>query len=322
MPACASTTGRSGHSRASGSTWLGLANGCPTPVCTITGTPSLAASANTIRPSADDGSTACPSVCSFSATKPSPDTQRSTSAAYAAWSRCGLRLTMPRTRPPLARVMAAIRSCTAAGSRAPGNGITSARSRPCRSTASSTASSATSASKMRQSPRSWCGMLDTMDSPSSAGRDDRRSGRSPARVSLFVNGTLMRGEPLHGNLAGTRFIGPARTAPRYRLLSVGGLHPAMIPAGTGPAAAVSGELYELDLAQLQRVLEHEPAGLGLGVVELEDGSRTLGILWTAQDMPESAADISSYGGWREYRSARPRANARLPAPPEQQAENQ
>ncbi|GEM_PF-126659 len=165
-------------------------------------------------------------------------------------------------------------------------------------------------------------MLDTMDSPSSAGRDDRRSGRSPARVSLFVNGTLMRGEPLHGNLAGTRFIGPARTAPRYRLLSVGGLHPAMIPAGTGPAAAVSGELYELDLAQLQRVLEHEPAGLGLGVVELEDGSRTLGILWTAQDMPESAADISSYGGWREYRSARPRANARLPAPPEQQAENQ
>jgi gamma-glutamylcyclotransferase (GGCT)/AIG2-like uncharacterized protein YtfP len=146
-------------------------------------------------------------------------------------------------------------------------------------------------------------MLDTMDSLMPAGRGDRRGGRSPARVSLFVNGTLMRGEPLHGNLAGTRFIGPARTAPRYRLLSVGGRHPAMIPAGVGPGAAISGELYELDLVQLQRVLEHEPPGLGLGVVELEDGSRTLGILWTARNMPESATDISIYGGWREYRTA-------------------
>lgn len=73
MPACASTTGRSGHSRASGSTWLGLANGCPAPpVCAIISTPSLAASANIIHLSADDGSTACLTVCSFSATKPSP----------------------------------------------------------------------------------------------------------------------------------------------------------------------------------------------------------------------------------------------------------
>jgi adenine/guanine/hypoxanthine permease len=111
----------------------------------------------------------------------------------------------------------------------------------------------------------------------------------------------MRGEPLHGNLAAARFIGPARTAPRYRLLSVRDLHPAMIPAGASPGAAITGELYELDLVQLQHVLDHEPPGLGLGVVELEDGSRTMGILWTAQNMPEPATDISAYGGWREYR---------------------
>jgi adenine/guanine/hypoxanthine permease len=147
-------------------------------------------------------------------------------------------------------------------------------------------------------------MLSSMHDPAPAGPDASRTTDSgPAKVSLFVNGTLMRGEPLHDNLAGARFIGPARTAPRYRLLSVRDLHPAMIPAGASPGPAISGELYELDLVQLQRVLDHEPPGLGLGVVELEDGSRTLGILWTAQNMPESATEISTYGGWREYRTA-------------------
>ena len=52
-------------------------------------------------------------------------------------------------------------------------------------------------------------------------------------VRLFVNGTLMRGEPLHGNLAGAVFRGAARTAPRYRLLSVRDVHPAMILATDG-----------------------------------------------------------------------------------------
>jgi gamma-glutamylcyclotransferase (GGCT)/AIG2-like uncharacterized protein YtfP len=141
-----------------------------------------------------------------------------------------------------------------------------------------------------------------MPDPSSRGHENSASNRSnSSRVSLFVNGTLMRGEPLHGNLAGATFIGPARTAPRYRLFTVRDRHPAMIPAGAGLGVSVSGELYELDLAQLQHVLDHEPPGLGLGVIELEEGIRTLGILWTAPGMPELAIDISSYGGWRAYR---------------------
>ena len=119
-------------------------------------------------------------------------------------------------------------------------------------------------------------------------------------VSLFVNGTLMRGEPLHGNLAGATFIGPAHTARRYRLLSVRDIHPAMILARPGQGVAVSGELYELDLGQLQHVLEEEPPGLGLGVVELEGGHLSLGILWTAAQLPDEAEDISAFEGWRQY----------------------
>ena len=46
----------------------------------------------------------------------------------------------------------------------------------------------------------------------------------------------------------------------------------MIPATAGEGVAVSGELYRLDLALLQHVLDREPPGLGVGIVELEDGT--------------------------------------------------
>ena len=122
-------------------------------------------------------------------------------------------------------------------------------------------------------------------------------------VSLFVNGTLMRGLPLHGNLAGAEFIGAARTAPRYRLFSVRGIHPAMLAAPEGNGVAVTGEVYDINLGHLRRVLEGEPAGLGLGVVDLEDGSACLGILWVSSRPPARAIDISAFGGWREYQAA-------------------
>jgi adenine/guanine/hypoxanthine permease len=128
------------------------------------------------------------------------------------------------------------------------------------------------------------------------------SGRAqPASVvRLFVNGTLMRGEPLHDNLGSAVFCGVARTMPSYRLLSVRDLHPAMIPAAAGSGVSVTGELYDVSLPQLKQLLEGEPPGLGLGVVDLAEGAQSLGICWTAIEIPADATDISSHGGWREY----------------------
>jgi gamma-glutamylcyclotransferase (GGCT)/AIG2-like uncharacterized protein YtfP len=124
------------------------------------------------------------------------------------------------------------------------------------------------------------------------------------KVELFVNGTLMRGDVLHGNLDGALFISEGQTAPRYWLYSIGDVHPGMIHAETG-GVSVSGELYELDLEHLERLIANEPAGLGVGVVELEGGERTLAIFWVAPELPGSAIDISEYGGWRAYRAGRP-----------------
>lgn len=70
---------------------------------------------------------------------------------------------------------------------------------------------------------------------------------------LFVYGTLLAGEPAHARLAGARFLGPVRTAPDYDLVDFGA-YPALVPGGR---SAVTGELYLVDEATLERLDEFE-----------------------------------------------------------------
>jgi gamma-glutamylcyclotransferase (GGCT)/AIG2-like uncharacterized protein YtfP len=130
-----------------------------------------------------------------------------------------------------------------------------------------------------------------------------RTGGPPGSVHLFVNGTLMTGEELHPNLDGARLCGEWTTAPAYRLYSVGDRHPAMV-RDDARGVGVTGELYEVPLPVLRNVLEGEPPGLGIGVVELADGELTLGIMWLAAELPPSAREISEFGDWRLYRASR------------------
>lgn len=128
----------------------------------------------------------------------------------------------------------------------------------------------------------------------------------PEPVILAVNGTLMRGLELNGNLlkAGARFLREARTAPEYRLYSIRDAHPAMIRA-KGEGDKVHLELWEVPPAGLASILLTEPAGLAIGKVLLDDGSEVLGVLgepWLCEDAPE----ITHHGGWRNYLEARKR----------------
>jgi len=123
---------------------------------------------------------------------------------------------------------------------------------------------------------------------------------STLSIRLAVNGTLMRGFELNGNLiaAGASFARATTTGPHYRLWSIGDRHPAMVrvPRGGAPIAV---EVWEVPAAGLAAILLGEPAGLCVGKLRLADGEETLGILGEPA-LCEGQREITEYGGWRAY----------------------
>jgi len=96
---------------------------------------------------------------------------------------------------------------------------------------------------------------------------------------LAVNGTLMRGLELNPNMlaAGASFVREDQTAACYRIWSIGDRHPAM-QRTTAAGAHVALELWSVPLTGLAAILQHEPPGLAIGKVLLQDGSVVLGVL--------------------------------------------
>jgi len=125
-------------------------------------------------------------------------------------------------------------------------------------------------------------------------------------VLLAVNGTLMRGLELNGNLvaAGASFVRETRTAPVYRLWSIDDRHPAMLRGQSGGAIAV--EVWEVPAAGIADILGKEPPGLSIGKVMLEDGSEVLGVLGEPI-LVEGQREITQHGGWRAYVASRKRS---------------
>lgn len=119
-------------------------------------------------------------------------------------------------------------------------------------------------------------------------------------IQLAVNGTLMRGLELNGNMlaAGARFLREASTAPEYRLWSIGDRHPAMQRVRAG-GAAIALEIWSVPAAGLASILMNEPPGLCIGKVRLADGEETLGVLGEPL-LCEGQREITSFGGWRAY----------------------
>jgi hypothetical protein len=119
---------------------------------------------------------------------------------------------------------------------------------------------------------------------------------------MFLNGGGMRGGSLHHLLRGAPLVpGQVRTAPKYRLHSVGDRYPALEPVGAG-GTEIAGEVYDLTLDVLRdSLLPAEPPELELGVIELADGTPSLGMILRHPCPPlDELADISAYGGWRAY----------------------
>jgi hypothetical protein len=124
------------------------------------------------------------------------------------------------------------------------------------------------------------------------------------KVLLAVNGTLMRGLELNGNLLGANatFVREDTTAPCYRLWSIGDRHPAMLRVTSG-GVGVALEVWEVPVAGLASILQSEPPGLAIGKVLLRDGSVVLGVLGEPF-LCEGQKEITAHGGWRAYVAAK------------------
>ena len=122
-------------------------------------------------------------------------------------------------------------------------------------------------------------------------------------MRLAVNGTLMRGLELNGNMlaVGARFVREAVTAPEYRLWSIADRHPAMMRVREG-GTGIAVEVWEVPAAGLGQILLQEPPGLCIGKVRLADGEETLGVL-AEPTLCEGQREITRWGGWRAYRLA-------------------
>lgn len=123
---------------------------------------------------------------------------------------------------------------------------------------------------------------------------------SDGAIELFVNGTLMRGLALNGNLDGAEFLEETRTAARYRVYSISGdLHPGMFEVAAG-GVEVAGELYRVPADVLRAVEAGEPPDLYRGSVKLVDGRVVAGILYPRELAERDGRDISEHGDWRVY----------------------
>ena len=119
-------------------------------------------------------------------------------------------------------------------------------------------------------------------------------------VHLAVNGTLMRGLELNGNLqrVGAVFVKETTTAPVYRLWSIADRHPAMIRVAEG-GRSIAVEVWAVPADGVCQVLLQEPPGLSIGKVMLADDEVVLGVLGEPI-LCEGQPEITEWGGWRSY----------------------
>ncbi|MFN3623107.1 MAG: allophanate hydrolase [Hyphomicrobium sp.] len=120
---------------------------------------------------------------------------------------------------------------------------------------------------------------------------------------VAVVGAHLRGQPLNGQLVErkARLIETTRTAPGYSFYALPGTvppKPGLVFDGTG-RGGIEVEIWEMDAAGFGSFVGLIPSPLGIGTVQLADGSGVKGFLCEAHAIA-GAEDITAFGGWRAW----------------------
>ncbi len=129
---------------------------------------------------------------------------------------------------------------------------------------------------------------------------------------VVVVGAHLSGLPLNHQLLsrGAVRVCETTTSPSYRLWAMHGVggaggavpRPALEHVGTG-GVALPVEVWRVPWATVGSFLAEIPSPLGLGRVQLADGSDRTGFIAEPRAL-HGATDISGYGGWRAYLAQR------------------
>jgi allophanate hydrolase len=127
---------------------------------------------------------------------------------------------------------------------------------------------------------------------------------------LAVVGAHLQGMPLHTQLTErrARLVQATTTSPHYTLHALPGTVPpkpglARVAPDADPGHAIALEVYALPISTVGSFLALIPPPLGLGSVELADGSWVKGFICEPAGL-QGADDISHFGGWRAYMADR------------------
>jgi allophanate hydrolase len=129
---------------------------------------------------------------------------------------------------------------------------------------------------------------------------NRRSPQKRETTFVAVCGLHMRGFPLEKQMIehGAVFIREAKTAPQYKLIKLPSNppKPGLIHLGE-PGASIEVEVWEMPLTEFGRFVSLIPSPLGMGRVQLEDGTEIPGFICEAS-ADKKGEDLSHTGGWR------------------------
>jgi len=125
-------------------------------------------------------------------------------------------------------------------------------------------------------------------------------------VRVAVVGAHLSGLPLNGQLVerGARFEAAVTTAPRYRFYAL----PGTVPPKPGlvrvaeDGMPIAAEVWTLPVEHYGSFVAMIPSPLGIGSIELSDGSMVQGFLCEPWAL-DGAEDISHHGGWRAFLAA-------------------
>jgi len=128
-------------------------------------------------------------------------------------------------------------------------------------------------------------------------------------IPVAVCGAHLSGLPLNGQLTsrGARLLASTKSAPKYRFYALAGgppFRPGMVRVGENEeGASIDLEVWSVPAHQYGSFVAGIPSPLGIGMVELADGSKVQGFVCEGAGV-QDATDITHFGSWRAYLASR------------------